>query len=104
DVTSPARQADWHLVNQLNTWYAERPRLKPPRAIGVLTHMDGLSPKIEWQPPYNWHAPTRPKEENIRAAVEYTEQVFAEYLAAVVPVCSDFAQGRAYGIHEWLIP
>ena len=104
DVTSPARQADWRLVSELANWYAVQNHLKAPPLIGVLTHIDGLSPMMEWQPPYNWNWPTRPKEKSIRAAVDYTEQIFADKLTAVIPVCSDSAHARSHGIEEWLLP
>jgi predicted GTPase len=104
DVTSPARQADWRLVSDLNTWYESRPKLKPPPVLGVLTHIDGLSPAMEWSPPYDWQHPNRPKEHSLRAAVEYTEQVFADELIAVIPVCTDATPGRTFGVQQWLLP
>jgi predicted GTPase len=104
DVTSPARQADWRLISELSDWYASQGHLKQPPAIGVLTHVDGLSPMMEWQPPYNWQWPTRPKEQSMRAAVDYTEQIFGDKLTAVIPVCSDSAKSRTFGVEEWLKP
>lgn len=104
DASSPARQADWRTLMELSDWYAAQPHLKPPPVLGVLTHIDRLSPVMEWQPPYDWQKPSSAKEKSIRAAMEYAEKVFGEKLDAVIPVCSDSAHGRTYGIHEWLLP
>jgi predicted GTPase len=104
DVTSPARQADWRTLTEIKQWYESQPQRKPPPVLGVLTHIDGLSPAWEWQPPYNWRDPIRPKERNIRAAVEYAEQVLGAELDAVIPVCSGSGDGRPLGCEEWLWP
>ncbi|MGE0758577.1 MAG: GTPase [Pirellulaceae bacterium] len=104
DVTSPARAADWRTFRDVVAWYEAESRLKPPRVIGVLTHIDGLAPVLEWQPPYDWNRPSRPKERSIRAAVEYAEQVFSGQLDAIIPVCTDGDRERVYGVTEWLLP
>jgi predicted GTPase len=104
DVTSPARQADWRTLMEIKQWYESQPQRKPPPVLGVLTHMDGLSPAWEWQPPYNWREPIRPKERSIRAAVEYAEKVFGAELDAVIPVSSGSNDCRPLGCEEWLWP
>ena len=72
--------------------------------LGVLTHMDLLSPVMEWSPPYDWQSGSRPKEVSIREAVQYNAGQFAASLAGVVPVCADVARGREYGVDEYLLP
>ena len=59
---------------------------------------------LEWSPPYNWREPTRPKEQSIDEAVRYVEQLFTGSLVGLVPVCSDAARQRTWGILEELIP
>lgn len=103
-ATSPARSADLHFMTTMQAWYAARPRLKPPKVVAVLTHIDGLSPAMEWSPPYRWESPTSAKEEHIRDAVNYVVETFGDTVTAVVPVCSDVARNRTYGIDEWLVP
>ncbi|MCC7419400.1 MAG: 50S ribosome-binding GTPase, partial [Planctomycetaceae bacterium] len=103
-ATSPARSADLHFMNTMQAWYAARPRLKPPKVIAVLTHIDGLSPAVEWSPPYHWESPTSAKEEHIRDAVNYVLEIFGDAVTAVVPVCSDVSRSRTYGIEESLVP
>ncbi len=55
-------------------------------------------------PPYNWREPTRPKEQSIDEAVRYVDQLFTGSLVGLVPVCSDAARQRTWGILEELIP
>lgn len=99
---NPARQADLEQLKDLQTWFAARPELKKPPIIAVMTHIDLLSPALEWAPPYNWQQPSRPKEENIQQALAAVQSQLGEYLAGIVPVC--VAAGKVYGIDEWLWP
>jgi hypothetical protein len=99
---NPARQADVQLLRDLRDWFATRPELKRPALLGVVTHIDLLSPALEWSPPYDWRRPTRPKEENIQQALTAVWAQIDAYAAGVVPVCT--AAGKAYGIDEWLLP
>jgi predicted GTPase len=99
---NPARQADLDMLNGLKTWFAEHPELKQPPLLAVVTHVDLLSPALEWAPPYRWQEPTRPKEENIQQAVAAVREQLGPYLAGVVPVC--VAPGKVYGVEEGLLP
>jgi 50S ribosomal subunit-associated GTPase HflX len=62
---NPARQADVDLLRDLRAWFAARPDLRMPPILGVLTHIDLLSPAMEWAPPYDWQEPKRAKEKHI---------------------------------------
>lgn len=104
DATSPARQGDLQVLDQLATRLRRHPERKAPPVIGVLTHIDGLRPVLEWDPPYDWQNPTRPKERTIRDAVEYNAEQFGARVRAFVPVCTDGARNRVYGLEEWLFP
>lgn len=99
---NPGRQADLDMLAQLRAWFEARPELKSPPVIAVLTHVDLLSPAMEWAPPYDWQQGKRPKEVNIREAVATVRQQLGENLVAVVPVCT--AVGKEYGIEEALLP
>jgi predicted GTPase len=99
---NPARQADVQMLSNLNEWFATHPELKKPPLLAVVTHIDLLSPALEWSPPYDWRQPTRPKEENIQQALTAVGQHVGEHAAGVVPVCT--AAGKVYGIEEWLLP
>ena len=104
DSKSPARDADLQLRREMAAWVDSQPDLKRAPVVGVLTHIDLLSPALEWSPPYHWEQPTTPKERTIREAVDYHLELFGASLDAVVPVCSDLARNRAYGTEEGLLP
>ncbi len=99
---NPARQADRQMLQALRDWFAARPDLKVPPIVAVVTHIDLLSPSLEWAPPYDWENPRRPKEEQMRQALDAVHEQLGSYLAAAVPVCT--AEGRVYGIEEWFLP
>jgi predicted GTPase len=99
---NPARQADVAMLDQLREWFAVRPELRSPPVLAVLTHIDLLSPAMEWSPPYDWLSPGRPKEVQIHEALVAARAQFADRLVGIAPVCT--AQGKVYGIEEALLP
>jgi predicted GTPase len=99
---NPGRDADVKLWNDMKEWFAERPHLKLPPVVLIVTHIDLLSPAMEWSPPYDWRKPERPKEKTIAQAVGVVREQFGEGVAAIVPVCS--AESKLSGIQEELIP
>ncbi len=99
---NPARQGDLQMLERLRQWFAQNPHLRVPPVIGVLTHVDLLSPALEWMPPYDWLHPTRPKEQQMQQALEAVRDQFGGKLAAVVPVCVE--PGKVFGIEEGLLP
>jgi predicted GTPase len=99
---NPGRQADVDMLAQLAAWFDARPDLKAPPIIGVLTHIDLLSPAMEWSPPYNWVHGQRPKEVSIREAIAAVREQMGQRLVAIVPVCG--SPGREYGVEEALLP
>jgi predicted GTPase len=99
---NPARQADLALLQALRTWFAGRPDLKLPPILGVMTHIDLLSPAMEWAPPYDWQRPSRVKEQQIQEALATVKEQFGSFLEGCVPVC--IAPGKTYGIEEWFLP
>jgi predicted GTPase len=104
NANSPAREPDREMLATLNDWFETRKELKPMPVIGVLTHIDLLSPVMEWSPPYDWKTGKRPKETSIREAVEYNTELFGPFLAGVVPVCADVSRDRVFGVEEFLLP
>jgi predicted GTPase len=101
---SPAKKADAKVLEELSGWYADHPQLKPPPMVGVISKIDLLSPVREWEPPYDWRHPRGAKEASIAGAVEYVRETLGAYFDAVVPVCTDRAHDRRYGVDEFLIP
>jgi predicted GTPase len=101
-ATNPGRKADVELLDRLRAWFADRPHLKLPPVIAVVNQIDLLSPKAEWNPPYNWQSGTRPKEVTIRDCLAAVKEQFGNRVIAVVPVCA--RQGETFGITEGVIP
>jgi len=96
-----ARQADLELILQMHQWFVEHPHQKKPSTIAVLTHVDLLSPMMEWQPPYDPADGNRPKEVTMRAAMDAFRDQLGEYIEAVVPVClADGKQWNREGLGE----
>lgn len=104
DAKSPAKEADRDMLTKLADWYAAHQHLKPAPLVGVATKIDTLSPVMEWEPPYDWQRPRRPKEEHIAGALAYVRELFGHRLETVVPVCTARDRGRVYGIAEELVP
>ncbi len=99
---NPARRADAELLQALQHWKATYPDLKMPPILAVLTHIDLLSPALEWSPPYNWQQPQRPKEVQMHQALEAVREQLGGNLVGVVPICA--SPGKVYGVEEWLLP
>jgi hypothetical protein len=98
---NPARAADVQMLARLRDWFAGRPDLRMPPLIAVLTHVDLLSPALEWSPPYDWHAPQRPKEKSIAAAVDAVREQLGDGVT-VIPVCT--SEGKVFNVTEELLP
>jgi predicted GTPase len=104
DATSSARRPDIEMLRAMRKWFEARRRLKPPPVLGVLTHIDGLPPVREWDPPYDWEHPSSLKEQNIQRMIEFNRQQFGELLASAIPLCTDVDRDRVYGLDSWLLP
>jgi GTP-binding protein EngB required for normal cell division len=99
---NPAREPDLILLRALRAWFLSNPDLKMPPIVAVLTHIDLLSPAMEWSPPYNWRQPRRPKEQNMAQAVAAVQEQLGDFLTAVVPVCA--LPGKTLGVEEDFLP
>ncbi len=99
---NPAREADLKVWQELKDSFTDRPELKMPPVVVVLTHIDLLSPALEWSPPYDWRNPARPKEQSIAEAVAAAGEQFGAGISALVPVCA--AENKLAGVAEELIP
>ena len=99
---NPGRNADVKFWHDLKHWFTTRPELKMPQAAIVLTHIDLLSPAMEWAPPYDWRKQPPPQEKNIAEAAAVAREQFGANVDVIVPVCS--AENKSFGIHEELVP
>lgn len=101
-ANNPARQADLDVLLKLRRWFASRPELRMPPVLAIMTHIDLLSPALEWKPPYNWREPTRPKEQSIHDAWDALRDQLGDHLVGIVPLCT--AADKVYGIEQWFLP
>ena len=101
-ATSPGRKPDVELLDRLKAWFDARPQLKLPPVVVVVNQVDLLSPKAEWNPPYDWRAGNRPKEANIRDCVAAAREQLAPRVAEVVPMCARV--GEVWGLVDTLLP
>lgn len=69
-----------------------------PVIIGVVTHIDQLRPRQEWNPPYNIDAPDNIKATTIRQACDAIAQ---ELRLPVVPVC--LTSSKPYNVEDGLM-
>jgi uncharacterized protein len=98
---NPARKADVDFYGRLRQWFADRPHLRFPPVLAVLTHVDLLTPAMEWAPPYDWIGGTRPKERSVADAVAAAKESFPD-VNGLVPCC--VAEGKVWGVSEELLP
>jgi predicted GTPase len=101
-ATLPGRQPDVDLLDRLRAWFAAKPHLRMPPVVVAVSHIDLLSPKAEWNPPYDWENGTRPKEQNIRECVAVVKEQMGERVSDIAPVCG--REGERFGVVESLIP
>lgn len=103
DAHSPAKAADKKVLDQINKIQRQNPQFKPPPLIICLTHIDLLSPMMEWNPPYNWVQPQSDKEQSIHDAIAASREIFGSDTGIFVPVCADIERERAFNITPGLM-
>jgi uncharacterized protein len=97
---SAARQADTTFLSKIQREFARQPHLKCPPILLVLTHVDVLTPAMDWAPPYDWLKGSRKKEESMREAAQAARDAFGDRIAMIVPVCT--AAGKEWNVVDGL--
>jgi predicted GTPase len=98
---NPARKADADFYARLRQWFKDRPHLRFPPVLVVLTHVDLLTPAMEWAPPYDWAGGTRAKERSMADAIAAARESFPD-VSGLVPCCA--AEAKVWGVEEELLP
>lgn len=98
---SAARAPEVQFLDRLLASFAAQPQLKMPPVVVALTHIDQLTPAMEWSPPYDWKHGSKLKEKSIREAVAAVKELFGAKVSEVVPVCS--VVGKEYGVRDTLV-
>ncbi len=98
---SAARQPEVAFLERVRAGLLALPDLKMPPVVIAVSHVDLLTPAMEWTPPYDWQAGKHPKEVSIREAVAAAREAFGPGVADVVPVCT--VPGKEVGVRDDLL-
>jgi uncharacterized protein len=98
---NPARKADADFFARLRQWFRDRPHLRFPPVLVALTHVDLLTPAMEWSPPYDWTTGDRLKERSMEDAIAAARESFPD-VAGLIPCCT--AEGKVWNVEEALLP
>lgn len=86
-ANQPARAPDQQLWNALQKTFAAMPRRRVPPLMLVMTHIDQLTPRAEWNPPYDLDSDSR-KAASINGALRSAlKQIGLPEGIAIIPVC-----------------
>lgn len=92
-ANQPARSADSEFYLALQKRERDLPRRRMPPAFMVMTHIDQLSPKALWNPPYDMSSEDM-KAVNIRHALESARaQIGLPEETVAIPVCLSEQRG-----------
>ncbi len=99
-ANSAAREADQALLKSIESYYDAHPKLRKPVVIGVLNHIDKISPPKEWNPPFDIQNPKTLKEQNIQHALKVVQKELE--ITQLIPI--NLHPNRIYNIQQALIP
>ncbi len=86
-ATQPARTLDVQALQEMRNACSKDPDRRMPSVLCAVTHIDELTPALEWAPPYDLMQADRPKAFRIREAVEHISDVLGIGCDQIVPVC-----------------
>lgn len=98
---SAARKPEVEFLERVRAGLLALPDLKMPPVVLAVSHVDLLTPAMEWTPPYDWRDGRRPKEVSIREAVAAAREQFGPEVADVVPICT--VPGKEVGVRDDLL-
>lgn len=90
-ATRAARDIDRQALDAIRTHFSGESHRRQPPILLVLTHIDGLRPFNEWDPPYDLAAATRPKAQSILGAMQAAGTDLGFAASEIVPVRIDVA-------------
>jgi predicted GTPase len=86
-ATQSARAPDVQALKEMRNTHGTDANLRMPPILVVVTHIDELTPALEWAPPYNLVLADHPKAGRIRDAIEHVGNVLDIGHDRIVPVC-----------------
>ena len=90
-ATRAAREIDRQALAAIRNHFAAEPNRRRPPILLVLTHIDGLRPFDEWDPPYDLTAATGAKSQSILGAMEAAGSELGFAANEIIPVRIDGA-------------
>lgn len=99
-ATNAARESDKALLEAITHYYHAHPKLRKPIIIGVLNHIDKISPQKEWNPPFDIQNPKTLKEQNIQQALKVAQKELE--ITPLIPI--NLHPNRIYNIEQTLVP
>jgi len=102
-AASAARQADRQCLDAIRAEIQQNPGRHPPVVLAVLTHIDGLRPLAEWNPPYRLAPPEGAKARQMAEAVAAVAGDLGLSPGDVIPVCT-LPERAYYNVEEALVP
>ena len=90
-ATRAAREIDRQALSAIRDHFSAEPNRRRPPMVLVLTHIDGLRPFGEWEPPYDLTVTAKTKSQSILAAMEAAALDLGFAVSEVVPVRVDTA-------------
>ncbi|WP_051207768.1 GTPase family protein [Saccharospirillum impatiens] len=83
------RALDRQSLDAIRDWFRNNPSRRQPPILGVVSHIDRLSPAREWSPPYDLDAPASLKATAIKEALQQIATDLALPVTDLVPVRLD---------------
>jgi uncharacterized protein len=97
-----ARAPDRRVLAELAERWQREPQRRPPPVIALLTHVDMLRPRGEWNPPYNLAQPDCEKARQIAAVTSVVAEELDLPGERVIPAC--LLPEQMYNVEEGLVP
>ena len=86
-ANQPARSPDKQLMDLILERFEQQPLRRQPPMVLALTHVDQLSPRSEWMPPYDLNADTGKARSIAQALNSASEQIGLPSQSAAIPLC-----------------
>lgn len=86
-ATQAARTPTQRLFARIEAAFASHPERRPPPMLLVVTHVDALSPKAEWSPPYDLCSQSPKARQIALALASVRDQIGMDEQVGAVPVC-----------------
>lgn len=83
------RDLDRKALDTIRAWFRDNPTRRQPPILGVVSHIDRLSPAREWSPPYNLTDLANPKAVAISESLQQIATDLALPVTDLVPVRLD---------------